>query len=110
MTTYRTRRTTLRLTPRELARLRHNAAAVGLPVSAYVRAVALDRPLRPRPRYLDRRAIAQASRLVNNLRQLSRLPADPADEDVGSALALALGEVLELLEALLASTPGEPEP
>ncbi|MFW6012221.1 MAG: plasmid mobilization protein [bacterium] len=111
MTTHRTRRTTIRLTPRELARIRHNAAATGLPASAYLRAVALDQPIRPRHRYLDRRAIAQTSRVINNLRQLRKLPPDrPADEEVHRELERTHTDLVELLETLLASaTPDSPE-
>lgn len=99
--TRRTVRKTLRLTPEDRTAIERKAHAVGLPVSAYIRALALGRRPRARRRFQDTAGIAQLSRLGNNLLQLRRVAEASGHARVQRDLEATLAELRELLHALM---------
>ena len=98
--TRRTRRRSIRLTSREYVLLGRKAAAVGLPVSVYVRQVALGRPLHPRRRFQEMAAAAQIARIANNLRQLQRIARLVDDGALLSDLDFTIETLRDLLDVL----------
>lgn len=98
--TRRTVHKTFRLTMAELALLRRNAGASGLPVSTYVRRLALGRKVRAKRRHVDCAAIYQLSRLGTNVLQLQRVAQESGQAAVDAELEAAIEELRELLDAL----------
>jgi hypothetical protein len=89
-----------RLTRGELASLRAKAHAAGLPVSTYLRKVALGKKVPRRRGQLNRDAVYQLSKIGNNLNQLAR-----AANTAGQVVALerlepAIEELREAIDAL----------
>jgi hypothetical protein len=80
----------LRLTPGELAVIRGKARAAGLPVSTYLRQVALGKKVRVRRGQVRRDTVYQLIKVGTNINQLAR-----AANTAGQVVAL------ELLEAAL---------
>jgi len=64
-------RVTVRFSPEELAQVRETARALGLTLSAFIRAACLGEKLRPKPGRVTRDAIHQLARVGNNLNQLT---------------------------------------
>ena len=64
-------RVTVRFSPEELDHVRETAQALGLTLSAFIRAACLGEKLRARPRGVTREAIHQLARVGNNLNQLT---------------------------------------
>ncbi len=93
--TRRTLRLTFRATAAETRTIRDNARAVGLSVSAYVRAVALGRPVKARRGHLQRDARHQLSKMGNNLKQLLRVARNAGQGDP----ARVINSVLLVLRA-----------
>lgn len=86
----RTHFRSVRLTPGELAVIRGKARAAGMPVSTYLREVALGKKVRVRPGQVRRDAVYQLIKVGTNINQLAR-----AANTAGQVVAL------ELLEAAL---------
>lgn len=68
----RSSQVTFWVTPAEKDRIAANAARSGVKVSAYIRSLALGKPLRLNPSVLTSDLIRQLSRIANNLDQLLR--------------------------------------
>lgn len=64
-------RISVRFAPDELEKVRATAEALGITVSAFIRAAALGDHLRPRPTSVSREAVHQLARVGNNLNQLT---------------------------------------
>jgi len=105
--TQRTVHKTFRLSPEERETLRRNASAAGLPLSTYVRRVALGRKVRARRRFVDQDAIYQLSRIGTNLEQFRRvIDAGSGDDPVRAEVVATVQEIREVLEALLGDDEG----
>lgn len=91
----------LRLTPGELAVIRGKAHAAGLPVSTYLRRVALGKRVRARRGQVDRDAIYHLSKIGNNLNQLARAANTAGQVVAVELLEEALGELREVLDELV---------
>lgn len=106
-----TRRTvfkTFRLSPEERETLRRNASATGLPLSTYVRRVALGKKVRARRRFVDLDAIYQLYQIGKNLQQLRRVIDAGGGDDQVWADVVATAEVFrEVWKGLLANPEGE---
>lgn len=98
--TRRTVRKTLRLAPKDGLAIKRKAAAVGLPVSAYVRALGLGRRPRARRRFRDNEGIAEVCRIGSNLFQLRRVVEASGDARVHEDLETTIEELRGLLDAL----------
>lgn len=106
-----TRRTvfkTFRLSPEERETLRRNASAAGLPLSTYVRRVALGQKVRARRRFVDLDAIYQLSQIGKNLQQLRRvIDAGGGDDQVWADVVATAEEVREVVKGLVVDREGE---
>ena len=93
----RTTQIQIRLTPREKARIEHEAGEAGLSASDYLRRRALDRPVEAR---VDADARALLRRLGVNLNQLVRVAHRAGqvehEDDLGALLAEVRAAVVEL--------------
>ena len=105
-----TRRTvfkTFRLSPEERETLRRNASATGLPLSTYVRQVALGKTVRARRRFVDLDAIYQLSQIGKNLQQLRRvIEAGGGDNQVWADVVATAEALREVWKGLLVD-PGD---
>jgi hypothetical protein len=99
--TRRVRRVTLRLSDRERLGIERRAAAVGRPVSTYLREVGLGRKMRARTLYIDRTAIAQLSRIGVNLKQLRRVAEAAGDGEMVREVEESLVAVRAALDQLM---------
>jgi hypothetical protein len=95
-----TERVTVRYRPGELEQVRQAAAALGLPVSAYIRVLSLGEPPRRRPGVLTREAIHQLARVGSNLNQLARFANTHGHLSSASELAEVLAQVRRKIEGL----------
>lgn len=99
--TRRIRRVTLRLSDDERSGIERRAAAVGRPVATYLREVGLGRRLQARRLYIDQAAIAQLSRIGNNLRQVRRVAEAAGDGETVREVEEALEAVRAALDQLM---------
>lgn len=102
--TTKTLRINVRLAPDEHRVLLEKARAVGLPLGTYLRELALGRRLRARRGHVDGRAIAQLSRVGNNLRQLGRVAADAGDTRAQDDLDATFADLQAVIDLFLAAT------
>lgn len=100
--TRKTHRITLRLDHHEHQVLVEKASAVGLPLGGYLRELGLGRRLRARRHHLDGRAVAQLSRVGNNLRQLVRVATEAGDATTKADLEETFEHLQETIAPLLA--------
>lgn len=98
--TRRTVRKTLRLGPKDGLAIQRKAAAVGLPVSAYIRALGLGRRPRARRRFRDNEGIFEVNRIGINVLQLRRVAEASGEAGVHEDLEATLVELRGLLDAL----------
>lgn len=100
---------TFRLSPEERETLRRNASATGLPLSTYVRRVALGQKVRARRRFVDLDAIYQLSQIGRNLQQLRRVidAGGGGDDQVGADVVATAEEFREVWKRLLVDPEGE---
>ena len=107
--TRKTQRITVRLDHHEHQVLVEKASAVGLPLGTYLRELGLRRRLRARRRHLDGKAVAQLSRLGNNLRQLARVATEAGDATTNAHLEETFEHLQRTMDLLLAGfTEDEP--
>lgn len=97
--TRRTVRKTLRLAPKDGLAIKRKAA-VGLPVSAYVRALGLGRRPRARRRFRDNEGIVEVNRIGINVLQLRRVAEVSGDAWVHEDLEATIEELRGLLDVL----------
>lgn len=105
--TRKTERITVRLQAHEHETLCEKADAVGLPLGTYLRQLGLGRRLRARRDHLDGKAIAQLSRVGNNLRQLERVAAETGNAQAEANLQETFVDLQAVIDWLLAATSGE---
>lgn len=70
---YKTDWVHVRVSAEQRRKIRERAAECGLPVSTFVRKVALGSVPRARPRRLEKEAVYHLGRIGNNLNQLTRV-------------------------------------
>jgi hypothetical protein len=105
--TRKTERITVRLHTREHEILGEKASAIGVTLGTYLRELGLGPRLRARPGHLDGEAIAQLSRVGNNLRQLERVAAEAGNAQVQADLQSTFAELQVVIDGLLAETSQE---
>jgi hypothetical protein len=95
-----TQRVTVRFEPEDLERVREDARELGLPVSAYIRALSLGEAPRRRPGRVRREAIHHLARVGSNLNQLARFANTHGHLSSIRELAEVLAQVRAKIEEL----------
>jgi hypothetical protein len=96
----------VRVSERERSAISSRAAAVGLAPRAYLRQAGLGHRLVARRRHEDRRALAEVSRVSNNLRQLRRVALESGDEEMAFELDRVHEELQELADRIVGTFAG----